>query len=51
MSVPLVFMMLNQHNFWASMGSATPLVLAIVVLVGWALTYHLYQIATKVKGF
>lgn len=51
MSVPLVFMMLNQHNFWASMGGATPVVLAIVVLAGWALTYHLYQIATKVKGF
>ncbi len=49
MSVPLVFMMLNAHNTWAA---SWPLVmLPAMVLVGFALTYHVYGLAPKVKGF
>jgi len=47
MSVPLVFMMMSQHATWA----ASPLTLGVVVLVGWALVYHLYDRAKKVPGF
>jgi uncharacterized membrane protein len=47
MSVPLVFMMISQHATWA----APPLALVAVVLVGWALVYHLYGRAPKVPGF
>ncbi len=47
MSVPLIFMMLNQHMTWAS----NPITLGVIVLVGWALTYHIYDRATKVQGF
>jgi len=48
MSVPLVFLMLSQHSLgWAT----NPIVLTIVVLVGWGLVYHLYDRAAKVKGF
>jgi uncharacterized membrane protein len=50
MSVPLVFMMLNAHNTWAA-GALSPVLLAAVVFAGWAVVYHLYGIATKVKGF
>lgn len=53
MSVPLIFMMLNAHETWAAGRGifAGPLVLTIVVAVGWALTYHIYDRAAKVKGF
>jgi len=47
MSVPLVFTMMAQHGTWA----ANPILLAIVVLVGWAIVYHLYDRAKAVKGF
>jgi len=47
MSVPLIFMMISQHATWA----ANPIFLAIMVLVGWGLTYHLYDRAKAVKGF
>jgi uncharacterized membrane protein len=47
MSVPLVFMMISQHATWA----ANPLILSVIVLVGWALVYHLYDRAKKVPGF
>jgi len=47
MSVPLVFMMISQHATWA----AHPITLTIIVLVGWGLTYHIYDRAGKVKGF
>jgi uncharacterized membrane protein len=47
MSVPLVFTMVSQHATWA----ASPLTLGVVVLVGWALVYHLYERAKKVPGF
>ncbi|MGH7819414.1 MAG: urate hydroxylase PuuD [Candidatus Binatia bacterium] len=50
MSVPLVFTMLNYHNTWAA-GPASPILLGIIVLVGWAIVYHLYSVAPKVKGF
>ena len=52
MSVPLVFMMINMHTTWAAGSAITEaLILTIVVLAGWALTYHLYAIAGRVKGF
>ncbi len=47
MSVPLVFMMISQHATWA----ASPITLAIVVLAGWGIVYHLYDRAKAVKGF
>src|SRR6185295_9012235 len=47
MSVPLVFMMVSQHETWA----AHPIYLAIIVLVGWAGVYHIYDRAKNVKGF
>lgn len=47
MSVPLVFLMLNQHMTWA----ANPIWLGVIVLVGWGLVYHLYDRAKKVPGF
>ena len=49
MSVPLVFMMISQHATWAA--TATPIALTIIVLVGWAGTYHIYERAKNVKGF
>lgn len=51
MSVPLVFLMLNYHNTWASMGAITPVTLTVIVLVGFAIVYHLYDRAKKVPGF
>jgi uncharacterized membrane protein len=48
MSVPLVWMMLNQHTI-AFAGSWVGLVGAIAV--GWGATYFLYQKAAKVSGF
>jgi uncharacterized membrane protein len=47
MSVPLVFTMISQHAIWA----ANPITLAVIVLVGFAIVYHLYDRAPKVKGF
>jgi uncharacterized membrane protein len=47
MSVPLIFTMVGQHETWA----ANPIYLTIIVAVGWALVYHIYDRATKVKGF
>lgn len=47
MSVPLVFLMLNQHMTWA----ANPIWLIVIVLLGWALVYHLYGRAPKIAGF
>jgi hypothetical protein len=47
MSVPLVFTMISQHATWA----ANPIIVAVIVAVGWAIVYHLYGIAAKVKGF
>ena len=47
MSVPLVFTMLNQHSTWA----ASPITLTVIVVVSWAIVYHLYGIAKNVKGF
>ena len=44
---PLIFMMLSQHSTWA----ANPITLGVIVLVGWALVYHIYDRATKVQGF
>jgi len=47
MSVPLLFMMTAQHSTWA----ASPITLGVIVLVGFALAYHVYDRATKVQGF
>jgi uncharacterized membrane protein len=47
MSVPLIFLMVSQHETWA----ANPIFLTIIVAVGWALAYHIYDRAAKVKGF
>jgi len=47
MSVPLLFLMVSQHATWA----ASPIALAIVVLAGWGVVYHLYDRAKAVKGF
>jgi uncharacterized membrane protein len=47
MSVPLLFLMISQHATWA----ASPFTLAIIVLVGWGLTNHIYSRAAKVPGF
>ena len=47
MAVPLVYMMLSQHALW----STNPIWLAIIVLVGWAIVYHIYDRAKAVKGF
>ena len=47
MSVPLVFMMISQHATWA----ANPFALTLIVAVGWAMVYHIYDRAAKVKGF
>ncbi len=48
MSVPLVFTMLNAHMTWLPGG---PFGLAVVVLIGWGVTYWLYSKAATVKGF
>ena len=48
MSVPLIWMMLNQHTI-AFAGSWIALIGAIAI--GWGLTYFLYQKAAKVPGF
>src|SRR4030095_1495996 len=48
MSVPLIWMMLNQHPI-AFAGSWIGLVGAIAI--GWGATYFLYQKAAKVPGF
>jgi len=49
MSVPLVFMMIAQHATWAA--SWTPVMLTIIVLIGWGTAYHIYDRAKNVKGF
>ncbi|HWP66069.1 MAG TPA: urate hydroxylase PuuD [Candidatus Limnocylindria bacterium] len=48
MSVPLVWMMLNQHTI-SFAGSWVGLVGAVAI--GWGATYFLYQKAAKVQGF
>jgi uncharacterized membrane protein len=55
MSVPLVFGMLNAHQNWAAGWFdgkfPGPWPLFLMVAVGWWLTWHLYMISKKVKGF
>ncbi len=48
MSVPLVFLMLNSHMTWLPGG---PIGLGVVILVGFGVTYMLYNKAAQVKGF
>ena len=43
----LIFLMIAQHATWAS----SPISLGVIVLVGWALVYHIYDRASKVQGF
>jgi hypothetical protein len=45
--VPLVFAMISQHGLWA----ASPGHLSVVILVGWAVVFLLYNKAKSVKGF
>lgn len=47
MSVPLLFAMISQHATWA----ANPILVAVIVLAGWGVTYHLFDRAKQVKGF
>jgi uncharacterized membrane protein len=47
MSVPLVFLMLNAHNFWAY----NPIAVIVMVAIGFYGTFHLYNHSTEVKGF
>jgi len=49
MSVPLVFAMLNSHETWAA--TREPWTFLVIVAGGWWLTFHLYMISKKVKGF
>ena len=56
MSVPLVFTMINAHTVWiAPAKSGTwgieDAYLPLVILIGWGVTYLLYQKAKKVPGF
>ncbi|HMS17615.1 MAG TPA: urate hydroxylase PuuD [Planctomycetota bacterium] len=50
MSIPLVFMMLNQHNPWMAPQELTWSIPA-AILIGWLVCYCLYQKAGKVQGF
>lgn len=51
MSVPLIFVMLNTHSTWPNQGAAFPFILGGVVLVGWLVTWYLYKLSARVKGF
>jgi uncharacterized membrane protein len=48
MSVPLIWMMLNQHTL---MFAGSWIGLVGVIAIGWGATYFLYQKAAKVPGF
>jgi uncharacterized membrane protein len=48
LSVPLVWMMLNQHS---TTFAGSPVWLFVAILVGWAAVYWLYTKAPQVKGF
>jgi uncharacterized membrane protein len=48
MSVPLIFMMMNQHT---TVLAGNPVGLLGVIAIGWGATYFLYQKASKVPGF
>ncbi len=48
MSVPLVAYMINAHMTWVPGG---PIGLGAIVLIGWSITYMLYNKAGQVKGF
>ena len=56
MSVPLIFAMLSTHETWAAGAdggalSSGDLIFPAMIFVGFALCYHMYKIAPKVKGF
>jgi uncharacterized membrane protein len=48
MSVPLIWMMLNQHTL---MFAGSWIGLVGIIAIGWGVTYFLYQKAAKVPGF
>jgi uncharacterized membrane protein len=48
MSVPLIWMMLNQHTVTFAGGFVT---LVVIIAIGWAATNLLYKKAAKVAGF
>ncbi|MGH7790305.1 MAG: urate hydroxylase PuuD [Candidatus Binatia bacterium] len=47
MSVPLIFMMMGQHATF----SANPVMLALVVLIGFGAVYLIYNKSKQIKGF
>lgn len=56
MSVPLVFTMIGQHQFWASGAPAGEIaggdfIFPGLIFVGFAATYVMYQIAAKPKSY
>lgn len=56
MSVPLVWMMINQHTTTVPLQAFLPaeyawLLPLIVILIGWHIVWQLFQRAPKVKGF
>ncbi|HZR82299.1 MAG TPA: urate hydroxylase PuuD [Candidatus Binatia bacterium] len=53
LSVPLVFMMINQHDTWAAGALGIPgwLWLAVIVAVGWWFVTMFYRQGAKVPGF
>jgi uncharacterized membrane protein len=56
MSVPLVWMMINQHTTTVPLQAFLPAAYAwllplIVILIGWHIVWQLYRRAAKVKGF
>lgn len=48
LSVPLVWTMVNFHTTFSS---NTPIILFVVILLGWHIVYQLYKKAAKVPGF
>jgi uncharacterized membrane protein len=57
LSVPLIWAMINPHNVQFAGGnlgltaSTAWIGWLVMVVIGWALVWHLYKIAGKVKGF
>jgi len=52
LSLPLLFLMLNSHGTWtSSLSEHFPILTAVIVLLGFGLTAHLYMIAKRLKGF
>jgi uncharacterized membrane protein len=48
MSVPLVLAMISTHSTWMS---SFPWIWPVMILVSWAIVFHLYKVAGRVSGF